>query len=217
MSPQTGDRSGTQRRRGAELEASILEAAWEELAAVGYSRLTMEGVAARARTGKQVLYRRWRNRAELVIAAMRHNTGSIIDQIPDTGDLRGDVLAVLGRMARRHRDVAPDIIHGLMADAPDLDPVTLTIMSGVMTTVLKRAAERGEIASAELSPRVITLPANLLRHEMLLTRHPISDQVLTEIVDEVFLPLVHATAGSSTGETLPPTSPHRADIEPQIR
>ncbi|MGW2048261.1 TetR-like C-terminal domain-containing protein [Streptomyces sp. NPDC001858] len=133
------------------------------------------------------------------------NTGSITDQIPDTGDLRGDVLAVLGRMAQRHREIAPDIIHGLMADAPDLDPATLTTMSGVMTTVLERAAERGEIASADLSPRVITSPTNLLRHEMLLTRHPISDDVLIEIVDEVFLPLVHAARGG----WLPPAVPGR--------
>lgn len=61
----------------------------------------MEAVAARAHTGKQVLYRRWRNRAELVVAAMRHRTGSIVADVPDTGTLRGDVLAVLQRMADR--------------------------------------------------------------------------------------------------------------------
>ena len=190
------DQRGGRRRRGAALEATILEAVWEELAAVGYSRLSMEGVAARARTGKQVLYRRWRNRAELVIAAMRHNTGSIADQIPDTGELRGDVLAVLRHMAQRQRDIGADVIHGLMAEASDLDPRFFTIMAGVMTTVLKRAAERGEIATADLSPRVITLPGDLLRHEMLLTRRPISDRTLTEIVDDVFLPLLHATAAN---------------------
>ncbi|HET6742594.1 MAG TPA: helix-turn-helix domain-containing protein, partial [Kribbella sp.] len=54
------------RGRGAELEAVLLDAAWAELMESGYARLTMEAVAARAQTGKQVLYRRWRNRAELV-------------------------------------------------------------------------------------------------------------------------------------------------------
>ena len=46
-----------QRRRGPELEAALLDAVWWELAETGYARLTMEGVAARANTGKQVLYR----------------------------------------------------------------------------------------------------------------------------------------------------------------
>ena len=48
-----------QRRRGEELEAALLEAAWAELVEVGFARLTMESVAARAKTGVAVLYRRW--------------------------------------------------------------------------------------------------------------------------------------------------------------
>ncbi|MFD0683266.1 TetR/AcrR family transcriptional regulator [Actinomadura fibrosa] len=185
------------RRRGAALEATILEAAWDELAAVGYSRLTMEGVAARARTGKQVLYRRWRNRPELVIAAVRHHTGSIADEVIDTGELRGDVLTVLRRMVQRQRDLGPDLVHGLMADAPDLDPRFFTIMHGVMTTVLQRAAERGELETADLPSRVVTLPVDLLRHEMLLTSNPIAETTLTEIVDQVFLPLLAPRSAGS--------------------
>jgi AcrR family transcriptional regulator len=185
-----------ERRRGAELEAELLEAAWAELAETGYGRLTMEGVATRAKTGKQVLYRRWKNRAELVLAAMRHNTGSILDDVPDTGTLRGDVLAVLDRMANRFREIGPDVIHGLLAEAPDLDPEAFTRMTAVMTTLLSRAADRGEIPAAEVPARVLTAPTNLLRHEMLLTRTPISPQTLISITDEVFLPLLQAHSGT---------------------
>ena len=53
------------RRRGTKLEDALLDAAWEELQEVGYTRLTMEAVAARAGTSKPVLYRRWPNRARL--------------------------------------------------------------------------------------------------------------------------------------------------------
>jgi AcrR family transcriptional regulator len=198
------------RRRGAALEASILEAAWKELAEVGYGRLTMEGVAARARTGKQVLYRRWPNRAELVIAAMRHNTGSIAKDIPDTGELRGDVLAVLRHIARRQRDLGPDLIHGLMAEAVDVDPRLFTIMSGVMETILARAAARGEIAAVPSSPRVVTLPVDLLRHEIFVARRPVPDRTLAEIVDDVFLPLVRSLpepAGDARGHRPQPAQP----------
>jgi AcrR family transcriptional regulator len=179
-----------QRRRGAELEAVLLDAAWDELMESGYTRLTMEAVAARAHTGKQVLYRRWRNRAELVIAAMRHRTGSIIEDVPDTGSLRGDVLAMLQRMADRWAALGPDILHGLLAEAPDLDPEVYTRMTGAMATIVKQAAERGEIPTADLPDRVLTVPTNLMRHEMLFTRKPIAPSTLTEIVDDVFLPLV---------------------------
>src|SRR5580658_8726409 len=64
---------GKTRRRGAALEHALLDAAWAELQDVGYAALTIEAVADRAGTSRAVLYRRWRNRPELVIAAMcRH-------------------------------------------------------------------------------------------------------------------------------------------------
>ena len=60
------------RRRGPQLEAALLDAAWEELVHVGYASLTMESVAARAHTGIAVLYRRWPNKDQLVLAAIEH-------------------------------------------------------------------------------------------------------------------------------------------------
>lgn len=180
-----------QRRRGSELESTILAAAWAELAEVGYARLTMEGVAARAHTGKQVLYRRWRGRPDLVIAAIREHTGSVVDDLPDTGDLRGDVLSVLRRLAERQSNIGSDVIHGLMAEAPDLDPQFLTAMTDVTGALVTRAVARGEIEGLP-RPRVLSVPVTLLRNELLLTREPITEATLTEIVDDVFLPLLHA-------------------------
>ncbi|MGW1215639.1 TetR/AcrR family transcriptional regulator [Streptomyces sp. NPDC002499] len=185
----TADSGSTTRRRGAALEADILDAVWAELAAVGYAGLTMEGVAARARTGKQVLYRRWPNRAQLVKAALPHRFGTITDHVPDTGELRADVLTVLRLMAERQRDMGTDVVVGLLGEAPDLDPATFGIMPDIMRTLLERAAERGEIATADLPARVVSVPAALLRYEMLLSRTPIEDHVLVGIVDDVFLPL----------------------------
>ncbi|HEY2694138.1 MAG TPA: TetR/AcrR family transcriptional regulator [Pseudonocardiaceae bacterium] len=180
------------RRRGAELEAAIMAALWAELAEVGYARLTMEGVAARADTGKQVLYRRWRNRAELVIDALRAENGSIADNIPDTGTLRSDVLAVLDWTARRATRIGPDVMHGVMAELPDVEPDAMTIMHGVLTTILKRAADRGEIPTADLPDRVVTLASDLFRHELLLTNRPVEPSAATEIVDGIYLPLLLA-------------------------
>jgi AcrR family transcriptional regulator len=180
------------RRRGPELEAAILRATWEELAAVGYLNLTMEGVADRARTGKQVLYRRWRNRAELVLAAVRARVVPITDNVPDTGELRGDVLAVLERLAHRYQEVGPDVLHGLMAEVGDIPPEFRLIMVEVMETILRRAADRGEIGPEPLGRRVTTLPVDLIRQELLMATGPIPPVTPMEIVDEVFLPLVRA-------------------------
>lgn len=157
--------------------------------------LTMEAVADRARTGKQVLYRRWHNRAELVLAAVRSRVVSISDDVPDTGELRGDVLAVVGRMARRYHDIGPDVLHGLMAEVRDIGPEFFSAMADVMETILQRAADRGEIPSGAADAWITTLPVDLLRHEMLLTSGPVPESTLVEIVDDVFLPLVTCRAG----------------------
>src|SRR6185437_14522802 len=77
-----------------------LDAAWDELIEVGFVNLTMESVAARAQTGIAVLYRRWANKGELVLAALEHYQHAHPIAIPDTGSLRGDLLALLTAFSR---------------------------------------------------------------------------------------------------------------------
>jgi len=183
------------RRRGATLEQALLDAAWEELQESGYAKLTMERVADRAGTSRAVIYRRWRNRHELVLAAMRHRAPVFSGAIPDTGTLRGDVLAVLRRASARITEIGPDTVIGMLSDLLSDDEAfeqTLDqlLRSGgeTMAVVLDRAAARGE-AREHVSARVARLPIDLLRHELILTHQPPSARTLEEIVDEIFLPL----------------------------
>jgi AcrR family transcriptional regulator len=192
---------GSSRRRGDLLERSLLAAAWDELLAVGSASLTMDGVAARAGTSKTVLYRRWRSRPELVLAAMRQRGPLLSGAPPDTGSLRGDVLALLRRVAAGLRELGPEVIVGLLAEYlrdPELlaylRPHVLSLGLEVMRGLLHRAAERGEISTASVASRVASLPVDLLRHEIFVTQGAVSDAVLVEIVDEIFLPLVGARA-----------------------
>jgi AcrR family transcriptional regulator len=186
------------RRRGATLDDALLVAAWEELSAVGYAKLTMEGVAARAGTSKAVLYRRWPNRAELVVAAYRDHAravhpdhmGSVADHVPDTGDLREDVMSVLRHLLRSSEQMSPDTLHGLLAELRTMPPDLMEVLPGVMLTILRRAAERGDVDLGRVTPRIAALPGDLLRHQLLVTGRPVSEDFLSEIVDEIFLPLV---------------------------
>jgi AcrR family transcriptional regulator len=194
--PQTERRAGGTRRRGATLENALLEAAWEELQSTGYARLTMERVADRAATSRAVIYRRWRNRGELVIAALRHHQPIVSGRLPDTGTLRGDVLGALDRVSSRISAIGPGTVVGLLgdllADDEAFDYIQSQLLRGgmeLMTTILQRAATRGE-ARVDIPPRIARLPLDLLRHELILTRHPPSQHTIYEIVDEIFLPLV---------------------------
>ncbi|MFI5836584.1 TetR/AcrR family transcriptional regulator [Micromonospora sp. NPDC051300] len=186
------------RRRGEELEQAILRAAAEELRESGYPGMTMDRVAARAGTNKNAIYRRWPHRAALGVAAYRHLSDAAMPK-PDTGTLRGDALEMLRQANATWSSPYGVILRGLLAAAAD-DPDLLTLMrerSGADTmdrawiAMLERAATRGEAPGAAVHHRVATTPMMLLRAEYAMRGIPsVPDEVLVDIVDEVFLPLV---------------------------
>ncbi|WP_432887656.1 TetR/AcrR family transcriptional regulator [Kribbella sp. CA-245084] len=187
----------TTRRRGAALEEAILQAAVEELTAVGYRELTMDGVAARAGTAKNVIYRRWPSRAALCIAAYRQMLPTGPDAAPDTGSLRGDALALLTRANDRMSSPVGRILRQLLADIHS-DPERMRELRDQVArvgishwlTVVARAASRGEVGQQALTPRVATVAVDLLRNEYALNgATAVSPETLTEIVDQVFIPL----------------------------
>jgi AcrR family transcriptional regulator len=197
-------RSG-RRRRGADLEQAILRAAAGELTESGYSRLTMDRVARRAGTNKNAIYRRWPNRAALAVAAYRQLAVASL-QLPDTGQLRGDVLELLRRMNRNLASPRGDLLRSLLSSVGD-DPELLAQLreragdgaSAMWLTILGRAVARAEAAPEALHPRVATVPLVLLRNEYV-TREvaTVEDRVLVEIVDEVYLPLVRGRGATPT-------------------
>jgi AcrR family transcriptional regulator len=184
------------RRRGEVLERAILAAALEELTEVGYADLTMDRVAVRARTSKAALYRRWSNRAELVVDACRRQM--IMDAgVPDTGELRADMIAFLRIMSARMESPFGAVIRGLLAEIlrkPELTEEIREQIFGsgptVIMTILERAVARGEVAEHLLRSRRATVAADLLRNEFLLYGGPIPDETIVEIVDDVYLPLM---------------------------
>jgi AcrR family transcriptional regulator len=198
MSSSTG--ATPQRRRGAALEDALLDAAWDELNAVGYYDFTFDGVAARAGTSKTVLYRRWANRLELVRAALRAHRRLISGPQPDTGSLRGDVIAQLERISLGLHDLRPDIAWGMLSEAISSNAQSGFLQNQIhqtnveaMERVLKQAEARGEVRMEDIPARVMTLPFDLARHELMITGRPVTKEAIIQIVDDVFLPLVMRT------------------------
>ncbi|MFF6636781.1 TetR/AcrR family transcriptional regulator [Streptomyces althioticus] len=196
------------RRRGAELEKALLDAAWAELMESGYEVMTYDAVAERACTSRAVLYRRWPAKRDLALAAAASRLGADIHApAPDTGSLRGDVVALMHAANDARARIAIQLaarLDGADRDAPTLADLRsrLTESRGSrMRTVLERARDRGEIATADVPPRVRNVAFDLLANEVLVTPSSATDEAVEEIVDEVFLPLVHAVTGpgSRTG------------------
>src|SRR3954471_12231279 len=86
-----------------DLTEAIRDAVLEELAAQGYGRLSIEGVARRAGGGKTTIYRRWNSKLQMVIDVVSAVAIQAMET-PDTGSLSGDLRAMLGvaSVALRH-------------------------------------------------------------------------------------------------------------------
>ena len=201
------------RRRGATLEQAILRATIDELLESGYEALTMDRVARRAGTNKNAIYRRWPSRAALAVAAYRElNVGE--QPLPDSGSLRDDALELLRRANRSWTSPAGQLRRSLFAGVAH-DPELLALLqerandagSALWLTVVARAVARGEVRPEALDPRAATVAIVLLRNEYV-TRGPTSvpDDVLVEIVDDVYLPLLRGRGVTTNEVRAPKTS-----------
>jgi len=195
------------RRRGPALEAAILDSGWDQLIESGYERFTIDAVAERSSSARSVLYRRWPSRLDLLKAVIRHRGQVDSIPIPDTGTLRGDVLAVLTEFNNRRSRIVGLIATRLGAyyDQAGGSPQEIRewfIPEGPtgMETLVKRAVARGELGAMP-PPRIVALPSDLVRHELFLTMTAATPETLTEIVDDIFLPLATNFGNSSRFST----------------
>ncbi|MBK3644289.1 TetR/AcrR family transcriptional regulator [Streptomyces sp. MBT33] len=147
---------------------AIRAAVFEELAAVGYARMSIEGIARRAGVGKTAVYRRWKSKLHLVLDVVSALAVMGLPT-PDTGSLEGDlrVLYEVTSRALRH-PVASQIIPDLQAEAarnPEIaEAMQKTLregQEGVALKILVAAEQRGEIRAGfddELALDVISGP-----------------------------------------------------------
>ncbi|MEU7877365.1 TetR/AcrR family transcriptional regulator [Microbispora bryophytorum] len=96
MTAQHGTAPGT-RRRSETSRRAILTAAFDLVGEVGYAKLSIEGIAARAGVGKQTIYRWWPSKGAVLFDAFLMLSEGEDDSaaLPDTGDLEADLKAVL--------------------------------------------------------------------------------------------------------------------------
>lgn len=169
-----------------------------ELAENGYAQLTMERVAERAGAGKASLYRRWSSRAELVRDTAYHLLRDA-DGLPDTGSLRGDLIAALGQTAGLLAGPMGAALRALVSEAladrvdgADLASLSTGMGRRIMTEVIERAVARGEIPADAAGVLRLDVGQALLRDRFLFRGETPDTALVTEIVDDVLLPLFGA-------------------------
>ncbi|WP_183436593.1 TetR/AcrR family transcriptional regulator [Methylobacterium sp. R2-1] len=192
----------TGRRRGADLEQAILEAAWSELSERGYAYLTMDAVAARAGTSRPVLARRWDGRAALATAALRRRMADYPVDVPDRGDVRTELAEMLGLAAERATALAAtfalfstEYARDKGGTPSDLRATLLAGETSSLASILERGVARGEIDANKLTPPIASLLADLFRHHALMTWSAPDEDLRAAWIDTIFLPLASVRVG----------------------
>ncbi len=204
VEPPTSDRSGGRggRPRDPGRDTALLTAALDVLAEVGYERMTMDQVAARAGASKATLYRRWRSKSELVTDAVgRIGDSPRLEDLPDTGTLRGDLVALMRPQSEEESERLVALMGGvasLLSAAPELAEVAGSALVEPFVAsqrlLLARARDRGEIdQDVDIDTIALMTPA-MTAYRLVVQRRPIDIPHILRLVDTVVLPAVGLAA-----------------------
>lgn len=185
------------RKRNPERDIAILEATIDLLAEVGYEGLSTAKVADRAQAGKGTMYRRWPTKTDLVLDAVAHMKAQQIDleTLPNTGSLRGDLLALFQPHDRAQVDRILRAMAGVVSMISQVQGLAETGDYSIFepwiaanTMLMERARARGEIPStADIALAAQIIPS-MAAYRALILRVAINRDLLLRLVDQIVLP-----------------------------
>jgi AcrR family transcriptional regulator len=183
-----------QTSRRARSEQAILDATRALLAEVGVRGLTIEGVAARSGVAKTTIYRRWRDKDALALAAVWNDLASGLQAAPDAGDTRAELRAFVEPViAILQSPLMSSVIRGLtsqIAESGELSRVYREQFVEPRLVQLGRVISRG-IERGDLRPDTdVRLAHELLigpvMYRLLYSAQPLDDGLGARVSDAVF-------------------------------
>jgi AcrR family transcriptional regulator len=201
-----GAREGAGRPRRPGVEEAVLETTLQLLAARGYGDVSVEALAERAGVSRTSIYRRWPSKAAVVAAAV---SSLYLDQVdvPDTGSLSEDLVALLSESYRLMADGSGRVLERLVRESgqsPELVEVVRSILYArrrLYATLLNRAIARGELAPEVDQELLLDLLLGPLWFRLLLSGAPITPQAARSVVELVLggaLPRSPMAAGEAS-------------------
>lgn len=183
------------RPRSVEAHQAILDAAVDSLVQDGYAGMTMEGIAQRAGVGKATVYRRFANKAEVVVEAVRAH-GCHAVPLQDTGDIRADLLAFYQGMALSMAGIDGPIMAAFAGEKvrhPELhrefERVFVNDRRRFLRRLIVAAVERGDLpAGTDVELLVMVGPA-LLWQQLTMESTPELLLDLPQRILDQFLPV----------------------------
>lgn len=185
------ERPSQGRPRDERIDAAVPKAVLELLEEAGYSRLTMDAVAVRARTSKPALRRRWRSKQHLVVDALAGAAGTA--PTPDTGCTHCDLIEGITTLSEAFaepvgRRVLPALVADL-ADDPELDAEFRQAFfhprRASTAAALRRGVERGDIRPDADIDLLLDMLAATTYYRVLFGHLPITPTLAEDVVGAV--------------------------------
>ncbi|MEV1328662.1 TetR/AcrR family transcriptional regulator [Micromonospora costi] len=175
-----------------DITTAIRRALMQELAAVGYGRLSIEAVARRAGVSKTAIYRRWSSKTDLVLEIVGAAAHGKLPAL-DTGSLRGDLALLFQVVAHALRHpLASQIIPDLLAEAarnPTIDQTLQQLLRSRQQEIggqlIERAVRRGELPAGTDPEAAVDLIVGPLYWRLAIARLPLTDTYLDGLVEAV--------------------------------
>ena len=180
-------------RRSERSRVAILTATRELIGEIGYAKLTIEAIAARAGVGKQTIYRWWPSKGAVVfdsLLALSDPDGGGIE-LPDTGDVEADLKVVLRATAAEFSDPAFEApiraLNTEIINDPDLAALYREKMEEPMRAAKRRrlrsAQDAGQLAAGADLDLLLDLLYAPLTQRWLLRSGPLDDEFADALVD----------------------------------
>jgi AcrR family transcriptional regulator len=181
------------RRRGLPVVRKVLDVTLQQLAQVGFERLSVPEIAADAGVNKTSVYRRWPTKVDLVRAALDFSLEHP-REAPDTGALRSDLIA-LARQSTAFIESprGKGVLRMLFAEGahPEVRRLAASTWDQedhqVIHAVIRRAIRRRELPrNTDVSLILFTIAGALL-HRAFVEQQPISAAFVERVVDLVLV------------------------------
>lgn len=193
------------RRRDDSKDDAILAATRELLAERGYSGMTMDAVADRAGAGKATVYRRWPSKVHLTVDAIVNGNGGpvTIDDLPDTGSLRGDLMSIrFGRRRQEDNEIMSGLVSAVREDsrvAAVFHEQFVTSRVALMRQILERARLRGELRPDIDLDMVAGVAPAMIAYRKMVAAELVDQAFIQRMIDSVIVPLATGAAGGQAG------------------
>ena len=187
----TAVKSGRGRPRSPETREKILKAAYEILNEVGFTDLTIEGVAARAEVGKPTIYRRWKTKAALAMDAFLEAVNPELT-FPDTGSAKEDFREKKKKIVKLMNSPRGEVLASVIGCGQADEELIAAFRENWLTPrrkdakrIFQRGVERKELREGIDAEVVIDALYSPLFYRLLLKHQPLNDKFIDELVDVV--------------------------------